>query len=347
MKGKLLVLLCILFIQRDVTGNSISDKFFEKYCKTEDNKDSVICNNLKFSEEEINEINTKEFVISNALRVTFENASIGCLNTNFFAKFPNAVDLYIKYSTFNMSCEFEDLPLKAPLALDNLKFYYTRIYGNKDSRALHALNKLERFDMQLPKATGWMEYCFLDGKFFGKKDLLRYISIPLEELDEELKEDFLHSDVFDNCPSLYKLTYNFGKQINITKALLKNNKKVTSLDLSRNKIENIEPGSFPESVLELYLSGNSLTQCDNIFQNMTKVGYINLYGNSISNISTSAFDDLESLEILDLAKNDIKVFTKEHIKGLKSLKTLFIYDNKDLMFDKEIATNIPNFKTQI
>lgn len=341
------IFFCIFVIFTKVNCESLSNTFFEKYCKNDANVDSISCTNCNFTEEEIREIQTKDFALSNALRVTFENASIGCLNANFFNKFPNAVDLFIKHSTFNMSCEYEDMPSTRELPLSNLKLYYTLIYGNKDSSALNALGKLDRFEMQLPRVRGWLEFPFLDPRFFEKNHELRYISFPFEELDEELKVDFLQEGAFDNTPNLYKLTYNFGKQTNITKGLFAKNDKMCSLDISRNGVRNIEPGSFPENLLELYLSGNLITECDHFFENMTKLGYVNLYGNSITNISTDAFKDMTSLEILDLSKNDIRVFTKEHIKGLKSLKSLFIYDNNHLMFDKEISTMIPNFKTQV
>lgn len=347
MEGIILASFCILVILNEVSSTTISNVIFQKYCKNQANADSITCSNFNFTEEEIREIQTKDFTLSNALRVNFENASIGCLNGNFFNKFPNAVDLILKYSTFNMSCGWSELPTKRSLPLNSLKFYYVLIYGNKDSPALSSLEKLERFEMQLPKVTGWLEYPFLDGKFFEKNRDLRYISFPFEELDEDLKEDFLLEGAFDNVPNLYKLTYNFGKQTKITKSLLSENKKLCSLDLSRNGIRSVEPGSLPKSLLELYLSGNLITECDHFFKNMTKLGYVNLYGNLITNISTDAFDDMQSLEILDLSKNDIPKFTREHIKGLKSIKSLFIYDNNHLMFDKEISTMIPNFKTQL
>lgn len=347
MERTVFIFFCIFVIFTKVNSETISNTFFEKYCKNEAHMDSITCSNCNFTEEEIREIQTKDFVLSNALRVIFENASIGCLNTNFFNKFPNAVDLFLKHSTFNMSCDWEDLPTNRELPLSNLKFYYTLIHGNKESTALSALGKLDRFEMQLPRVRGWLEYPYLDAKFFEKNHELRYISFPFEELDTELKEDFLQEDAFHNVPNLYKLTYNFGKQTNLTKGLFAKNDKMCSLDLSRNGIRDIEPGSFPENLLELYLSGNLITQCDHFFENMTKLGYLSLYGNSIANISTDAFKDMSSLEILDLSKNDIHTFTKEHIKGLKSLKSLFIYDNDHLMFDKEISTMIPNFKTQV
>lgn len=346
MKGNLLIFLCIFVVSKQTKSETISNTLFEKYCNNEANVDSITCYNFKFTEEEIQEIQTIDFALSNALRVTFENASIGCLNTNFFKKFPNAVDFIMKYSTFNMSCNWKDLPSKQQLPLTSLKFYYTHIHGNKDSSALNALEKLESFELHLPKVTGWLEYPFLDGKFFEKNQELRYISFPFEELDVDLKQDFLQEGAFDNAPNLYKLTYNFGKQTNLTKGLFAKNDKLCSLDLSRNGIRNIEPGSLPEYLLELYLAGNLITQCDNFFRNMSMLCYVNLHGNSIGDISTDAFGDMRSLEILDLSKNDIPTFTKEHIKGLKSLKSLFIYDNNRLMFDKEISTMIPNFKTQ-
>lgn len=347
MQNKLVIFVCVFaVVLHQINCNTISNNLFEKYCQNLESGDSITCNNFKFTEEEIQEIQTKDFPLSNALHVSFENASIGCLNRNFFSKFPNAVDFILKYSTFNMSYHWKDIPSEHQLPLTSLKFHYTVIHGNKKSSALNALGKLEHFEMQLPKVTEWLEYPFLDEKFFEKNHELRYISFAFEELDENLKDDFLLKGAFDNVPELYKLTYNYGKQTNITKGLFTKNHKMCSLDISRNGVKDIEPGSFPENLLELYLSGNLITQCDHFFKNMTKLGYANLYGNSITNISTDAFNDMSSLEILDLSKNDIHTFTKEHIKGLKSLKSLFIYGNNRLMFDKEISTMIPNFKTQ-
>lgn len=325
---------------------TIANTLFQKYCKNEANADQVTCSNCNFTEEEIKQIQSVEFTVSNALRVTFENASIGCLNSNFFNKFPNAMEFSLRYSTFNMSCDWKDLPTNTTIPLENLKMYYTLIYGNKDSNALNGLTKMERFEMQLPKVTGWLEYPFLDSKFFEKNRNLRYISFPFEEPDEDLDEDFMKEGAFDNTPNVYKLTYNFGKQVNITKGLFPKNLRLASLDFSRNGVKNIEPGALPENLMELYLSGNAITQCDHFFKNMTKLGYCNLYGNSITHIPYDAFDDLHSLEIFDLSKNDLRKLTREHVKGMKSLKSWFVYDNNNLMFDKELIELVPNFKTQ-
>ena len=103
------------------------------------------------------------------------------------------------------------------------------------------------------------------------------------------------------------------------------------LDISNNRIEFIESGSFDNLIsLEiLLLSRNKLNSINGSFKYLESLQLLDLSFNFIETIPERIFSDLFKLEILDLTHNKIYEFESVALENLDSLKYLYIYDNAD------------------
>lgn len=100
-------------------------------------------------------------------------------------------------------------------------------------------------------------------------------------------------------------------------------KKIESMDLNHNNVENLEGIQYCINLKSINLSHNHIKNIDNL-KNLKKLNNINLFNNEVSDIS--ALKDLRNLKKLDLAKNNIKDITS--LKDLTNLEELDLYSNQ-------------------
>lgn len=128
---------------------------------------------------------------------------------------------------------------------------------------------------------------------------------------------------------------------------------VTKLDLSDNRIEMIEEGTFDKfrSLSKLYLSKNRLRGSD-ITKNLLtpalgiSLNYLRLDSNAISNdLADGIFDNLLNLKTLVLDKNkDIKLSNKIFTSRLKNLKNLSLDDCNLKNLQGDLFVNLINLE---
>ncbi|MFU0823638.1 leucine-rich repeat domain-containing protein [Clostridium sp.] len=99
-------------------------------------------------------------------------------------------------------------------------------------------------------------------------------------------------------------------------------KKITSMDLNHNNIEDLEGIQYCVNLKKINLSYNKISNIDNL-RNLKKLEEINLFNNNIEDIS--ALSNLSKLKKIDLAKNRIKDVTP--LGSLKNLQELDLYSN--------------------
>ncbi|XP_029346002.1 peroxidasin homolog isoform X1 [Acyrthosiphon pisum] len=101
------------------------------------------------------------------------------------------------------------------------------------------------------------------------------------------------------------------------------------LDLSYNKIRDIESLAHLTELETLHLSNNNISEVKNgAFANLSKLQALFLHRNKIENIETGAFNNLTSLKELHLYYNNIHKLDLEMFKGLTKLNKLFLSGNK-------------------
>ena len=98
------------------------------------------------------------------------------------------------------------------------------------------------------------------------------------------------------------------------------------LNFSANAIYDVSPQAFRGSTQDvLDLSHNRLVGIDNFGWRKTRVLY--LHGNSISNISTDAFRQMNQIETLRLNNNKLSTFHAESFRDLRALTSLDLSAN--------------------
>ena len=108
--------------------------------------------------------------------------------------------------------------------------------------------------------------------------------------------------------------------------------KIWIIDISQNNIESIERNQlgrmFPKlSTLDLSRNKIKYLQSDT-FVKLIELNNLNLENNIITNIEETVFDNLDKLHTLDLASNYITVLNFRWFKDLHSLNTVSLAHNK-------------------
>lgn len=102
------------------------------------------------------------------------------------------------------------------------------------------------------------------------------------------------------------------------------------LDLSRNRIENIDADSFARlgNLVELNLSLNKLDYLpDSVFRPLKHVEKLSLAQNRIDEIDAAHLHGLVGLRELDLSRNKLNVIKPELLRGLRNMRVLSLSGN--------------------
>ncbi|XP_075981606.1 uncharacterized protein LOC142980161 [Anticarsia gemmatalis] len=159
---------------------------------------------------------------------------------------------------------------------------------------------------------------------------LRLSSNGISEVNLSYFKDLLSVDLSDN-----NLTY-------INRTFLQNNDYLQALDVSRNKITDLPPGTFQfmKNLKLLNLSSNYLTRLRyGSLRGLHKTEILDLSKNKISQLDVDIFHECDELKTLIIDYNNIKTFSVERlILALKKIRTLSLGGNPILC--REIVHNI-------
>ena len=106
--------------------------------------------------------------------------------------------------------------------------------------------------------------------------------------------------------------------------------KVTTLNLSSNKIKEIPAGLLDNmtNLLNFYIEYNFVSEIpDNLFANNKKLDWISFASNNLKEIKDNQVSDLPALTILDLSSNEISSISADAFKGLTKLNDLGLMEN--------------------
>ena len=116
------------------------------------------------------------------------------------------------------------------------------------------------------------------------------------------------------------------------------------LDLGRNQISEIEPGSFSKmnNLDTLYLNSNSLTTLKaGTFQGLLSARTLILENNTIKLIKEDAFISLKTIEKLDLSRNLLEILNPVTFCGLDSLRRLSLKRNRLTTLSADVFNHLP------
>ena len=181
----------------------------------------------------------------------------------------------------------------------------------------------------------------------------------------------VHPNAFDGDAIITKINFASNKlkdvprlelyslrQLNLSNNLIKEledntfsggMRSLTSLDLSRNRIEVLKSEAFHglHQLSELHLQFNLLSKLtDNVFHtHVYNLQYLDLSFNQIEMLSHNAFTDLENLEFLDLSHNSLQDVADVHFLGLYQLTKLFLQYNDIRNLSKGLVSECDDLHT--
>lgn len=331
----LIILSLVSLIGRIIAFDAYS--FLFNHCTSKRGFPSFLtCSNFKFNAQEIHEIQTSDFQISNDDFIHFELCNPGIVNENFFDKFPNA---------FSITFDNCDLSLKSSkkststrrLRLANLHIHNSRVTDNKDSNAFKFLPELKKISLKKLR----LEHREFDTKLFRKLyNLTNFecFDCGIEKIKDGAFDDFENVEFF----SIYDT-----KVDHLNHNLIYKMDSLKMFEFYGNELADIPKDFFPHSVVSINLGRNFIKKLDkNQFKGLNKLETLLLDNNFIEKIDKKAFKYVENLQILKLNNNKLRRLHARTFCHLEDLKQLDLRGN-DLRFHRndydELAVGVNIF----
>ncbi|CAI9740771.1 glycoprotein Ib beta chain [Octopus vulgaris] len=134
----------------------------------------------------------------------------------------------------------------------------------------------------------------------------------------------------ENIHEIKQLCLTQNRLLSINSRLFRSFLGLRKLDLTNNQISSISEEAF-ESLTELQgivLFKNNLYDIKNIFKRNTKLTFLNLGSNQITEIGENDFENLSNLKYLDLTSNQITTINPKAFEPLVNLRYLVLQNNK-------------------
>lgn len=317
-----------------------SEKFLKEFCKISseclnilNNAEVLCCEDVTFAKEELEEIQTEDFTITQNPNIFFGRSEIGSVNGNFFSKFPNATQMTFASSKFSLKNKDEAFTNSQ---LRKLNFYDNQISDNINSLAFHTLSDLE----SLVLTGNTFEFKEIDSTLLKRNRNLKSLMISLGK--DGLKFD---KDTFKNLFNLESLVmYNLGQML--PSGLMKNNTNIRNLIIASSGLSKV-PENIPDSVEVLNLSVNKIKVISrDDFEDLRNLKELRINYSDLEVIEEDSFDDLVELEMLSLSLNKLTSLTPRHFEKCVSLKWVNLSSNE--LMDGEVIENLrKNVKFEI
>ncbi|GAB6032504.1 TIR [Chamberlinius hualienensis] len=138
---------------------------------------------------------------------------------------------------------------------------------------------------------------------------------------------------FAGLTSLQVLHLSGNRLVSLPPDLFSNTSELTELYLSNNSIEILAPGLFAslQQLLVLDMSHNKITNDwvnSETFQDLIRLVVLNINHNKLHRVEASLFHNLYSLQILELAYNEIDVIADNAFASMYNLHTLVLGHNR-------------------
>ncbi|EDW53445.1 GM12844 [Drosophila sechellia] len=228
------------------------------------------------------------------------------------------VDLKEFYIDRNSLTSVPTNSLNGPSALRHLSLRQNQI-GSLLADSFNAQRQLEIIDLRHNVIRS------IDSLAFKGLQKIREIKLAGNRISH------LNSDVFEKLQSLQKLdlSENFFAVINAdTFAGLEST--LMALKLSQNRLTGLggAPWVLPE-LRSLDLSGNTLTELPStIFEELENLQSLNLSGNHLTPLTGALFKPLDRLQVIDLSRCNIRQISGDLLAGLQDLKHIYLNDNQ-------------------
>ncbi|CAF0975950.1 unnamed protein product [Brachionus calyciflorus] len=156
----------------------------------------------------------------------------------------------------------------------------------------------------------------------------------------------LESDVFQDIPLLNYLSLNSNLIKNLDGNLFDYSKELVFLNLGFNQIECLNQGIFKnlKKLKRIIINNNKLKSLEPNFDNLESLEQLDLSANKIFNIHSDTFNSLTKINRIDINNNLIPEINSETFKGALNLITLKILVNNIQKIHRNFSTNVPNLE---
>ena len=154
----------------------------------------------------------------------------------------------------------------------------------------------------------------------------------------------LNSAFFAGIPNLQKLSIS-GNDLEVS--MFKGLRNLTYLDMSRNRLINVNSTPFVEleNLEELYLSFCGLTNLrGTMFTGLSNLLELNLRRNELKHLSSRVFVRLTKLKVLDVSENILEHLPSGVFVTLTKLKVLDLNDNRLEHLPSGVFVGLPKLK---
>lgn len=170
-----------------------------------------------------------------------------------------------------------------------------------------------------------------------KSDTFNSLSkLELLTLDDN-KIGVLEARLFEGLASLKQLGLSGNRLAQIKSGAFKSLSKLEILRLSDNQIKVLDPNGFEGlvSLKELWLDGNKLSRINDVFKSLTQLEEVALNYNQIGEIDPVLFEGLTNLKGLYLEGNKLKILHRSCFEDLTSIGIIDLHKNN---FDTNVVS---------
>lgn len=327
----LLVAVGLLFVFIVYVDGFNLTKFVKKHCTLEPARRERIelkCSNFKFSEEDIEDIQSNDFIITNLTKMHFQHCDIGIVNDNFFAKFPLVEEFRFDSVFFSTTPNSKGFVLPSPLKVTDIIITDGKWTHTRNCNFLKSMPDLDFVHF----GTVTMEHKIIDANFFQNNPKISWMTwrnIGIEEFEE---------GIFDGLQELVTLFIEGAVFKVLPRNLFAKATKLKILYLDNCYFNQVPDLIYPKSLSTLYLSFNNITTLTaQSFKNMENITSLKLDHNNIGNFWLEVFDEMKNLTVLDLSYNHITEISKDHFWKLEQMILI------DLRFNDIKSTDLEEF----
>lgn len=271
----------------------------------------LFCENFIFSSDEIYELQSRHFVISNDESVVFQNCITGAFNHKFLKKFPKAISIQLNNVTFTMT------PSRSTThPLSEISIYGGHITQEQNYRTWNNLTELRTFILGRTSGS-YTENKTIGTDFFQGNKKLESIKIFKEDIE------YIEDNALEKLYYLQSISLTDLKLKSLPTKLFSNNTFLEFVNLSGNLFGRFPTNFFPVYTKYMTLIGcniTKITEMDFIYRKPLQ--FLILDDNKISNIQPNIFKGLIHLRYLSIAGNQLRNITFLDFGNLEELQSL-------------------------
>ncbi|CAG0905826.1 unnamed protein product [Darwinula stevensoni] len=317
---------------------------------------SPMLSHVDASENRIREIGSRTFrALSGLQHVNLSSNEISDIPGDAFRGLDRLQDLDVSFNLLEALPPgvFGDLPRLRTLHLNHNKLVALepQVFPSERTSLLY-LDASSNFIVELPAGPvpGFRSLSYLNLYLNDLKSLRREFFAGMEDLetlDLSLNQIIdLESNQFPNMRKLRSLDLSRNLLQRVKRDAFQDQGSLESLDVSYNLIHDLESQSLRplRRLRSLDVCNNSLIAVDDVFQDLPSLEVLDLSENKMEKVTERSFHALPRLKVLTLSKNAISTVQSGSFQDLENLKTVDLSRNRIQKIEPRAFRSLPSVK---